>query len=218
MEHTNRIEDVLQAAEKEQLELALLVSKVDSSLVNSRYITGVDVSYEDVRAFTCAVVLDVESMEIVQKETKISICNTPYISGFFYLREAPLIIDILNDIKYEGSILIDGNGILHPRRMGLASYVGIKMNNPTVGVAKKLMLGEVGIRQGKKAPIMLNNEQLGMAFWAPKRRKPFYVSVGNRISLDSAADIIERVTLQGTPEPLRQAHLGSKTLRKASID
>ncbi|MFW9933435.1 MAG: endonuclease V [Candidatus Thorarchaeota archaeon] len=207
-------EHTFQGAEEEQLKLAKQVSNIDSPMVGSKYIIGVDVAYQDTNAFACAVVQDGESMEIVEIEKRKSICDVPYRSGFFYLREAPLIIEILKELKHQGPVLIDGNGILHPRRMGLASYVGVKMNIPTIGVAKKLMLGIVGTRKDNVAPIINDSEQLGVAFWSTKGRRPVYVSIGHRISLKTAIGIVGKVSQHRIPEPLRQAHLGSQDMRK----
>ncbi len=207
------VEETLQDAREEQLGLASLVSMTDDPLVNSKYIIGVDVSYNDTEAFVCAAIFNSETKQIVQRVRKNSRCDFPYISGFFYLREAPLIIDIINEIEYQGPILIDGNGILHPRRMGLASYVGVKLNKPTIGVAKRLLLGDMNERRKDEAMVVDGDVELGAALWLGKRKHPVYISIGHRVSLATAICIVQTSSVYGIPEPLRQAHLCSKLMR-----
>lgn len=213
MRETRIAEEILVEAREEQLRLASHVSRSDSPFASSRYIIGVDVSYMKTQAFTCAVVLDSESLQVVQTERRTSKCDVPYISGFFYLREAPLILDILKRIEYQGPVLIDGNGILHPRRMGLASYVGVKMNIPTIGIAKGLLCGKVGQREGDSALITEGSEILAAAVWLGKRKHPVYVSTGHKVSLPTCIEIVRRSSKYGNPESLRKAHLCAKQIR-----
>ena len=111
-----------------------------------------------------------------------------------------------------GPLLVDGNGILHPRRLGLASHLGVHLDLQTIGVAKKLLLGEIQSRHGNTASILDNSDCVGRVLWLGGRKKPVYVSVGHRISLNTAVQVVECASIFGYPEPLRQAHSVSKKM------
>ncbi len=90
---------------------------------------------------------------------------------------------------------------------GLASYVGVKLDVPTIGVAKNLLLGELGLREDEMAPIIDDGETIGAAVWSGKRKSPIYVSIGHKISLDTAIEIVKSCSIYRIPEPLRCAHI-----------
>ena len=153
--------------------------------------------------------MDISTQSILQKEKLTAECEYPYIPGHFHLREAPVIIELL--ARFEKClVLIDGNGILHPRRMGLASYVGVKLDIPTIGVAKKLLLGTVEKSDENEAPVMDNSERIGSAVWLHEKKRPIYVSIGHKVSLETAVRVVRMSAIFGYPEPLRQAHLCSR--------
>ncbi|MBN2229493.1 MAG: endonuclease V [Candidatus Thorarchaeota archaeon] len=196
----------------DQEELSNFVKRYDEPQDIGTVVTGVDVSYSDSIAFGCAVVSDITTREIIYSTTVTSGIESEYIPGFFQLREGPILIKLLQRLKVpSGIVLIDGNGILHPRRFGLASYVGLTMNLQTVGVAKKLMLGELGVRSGNTADIIHEDELLGRALWMNKKR-PIYISIGHRVSLETAVQIVRNSCIEGYPEVLRQAHRLSREL------
>jgi len=194
---------------KEQEDLAKLVRKYDDPSFTGPIITGVDVAYTKDIAAGCAVVCNSHKKEIIDSSVIIREIEADYIPGFFQLREGPIIIELVQSLEIHGTILVDGNGILHPRRFGLASYLGIKADVQTIGVAKKLMLGEVGPRNGDSAEIIQDCEVLGKKLWL-NEKKPIYVSIGHRITLDTAVKIVSESSVDGYPEALRQAHKMSK--------
>ena len=125
------------------------------------------------------------------------------------LREARPIMTTLNCLKtYFELLLIDGHGQLHPRRCGLACYVGVMTDRPTIGVAKSLLCGDVREDQF----IELNGDILGYRM-KTEGRKPIYVSVGHKVGLESAIKIVKRLVKseEWLPEPLRIADISSKT-------
>jgi deoxyinosine 3'endonuclease (endonuclease V) len=205
---------ILADAEAEQLAGAKKIIPYDNPPFDGKYVIGIDVSYSDSIACGCGSVMDFQSKEIVHLESLISTCKISYIPGFFFLREGPIIIELLKRIKHAGPLLIDGNGILHPRRCGLASQVGIKMNRQTIGVAKSLLLGTMGARTDDIAAITESGEQIGTALWLGKKKKPVFVSIGHRLSLETAVNIVKATSIFGYPEPLRQAHLLAKKVCK----
>jgi deoxyribonuclease V len=202
------------ALAKEQEDLAKIVKRYDDPRYDSPIVTGVDVAYAKTIAAGCAVVFNNSTREILRSLTVTRKVESDYITGFFQLREGPIIIELVQSLKEHGMILVDGNGILHPRRFGLASYLGVKLDVQTIGVAKKLMLGEIGPRSEDSAEIKENNEVLGRALWL-KEKRPIYVSIGHRVSLDLAVKVVIDSSAQGYPEVLRQAHnLSREVLRR----
>ena len=201
---------IVAAAEAEQLADAKKIIPFDDPPFARKYVIGIDVSYSDDTACGCASVMSFQSREIVHSEALVIPCEIPYIPGFFFLREGPIIIKLLRRLEYTGPVLIDGNGMLHPRRCGLASQVGIHMNRQTIGIAKSLLLGAIGTRVDDKAAITESGEQIGAALWLDGKKKPVFVSIGNRLSLETAIKIVKESSLFGYPEPLRQAHLSAK--------
>jgi deoxyribonuclease V len=204
----------LEELAREQEEKSKLVKKYDEPSHNSSIIIGVDVSYHENQAVGCAVVADLSTNKIVDTAIIETDIDSEYISGFFQLREGSIILKLLGQLSEIGTVLIDGNGILHPRRFGLASYVGLKMDIQTIGVAKSLMLGELGPRVNDTSDIIDKDEIIGRALWLGKR-KPIFVSIGHRISLETAVNIVRQSCVEDYPEVLRQAHIKSnEELRK----
>jgi deoxyribonuclease V len=98
-------------------------------------------------------------------------------------------------------LLVDGNGILHPYRCGLASQAGLTLGIPTIGVAKTLLYGEVS-----GSSVIIDKEQRGYAYSSRKGRNPVFVSPGHRVSLPTSLDVVEHLSVYKHPEPLRLAH------------
>ena len=163
-------------------------------------ICGIDVAYSGGAAYCSAVVMDGQSVvESADAETAVT---HPYVPGLLMLREAGPILHALGMLKggYD-LLLVDGHGLLHPRRCGLACYVGVTLDKPTIGVAKSRLCGTV--RPG--GAVELGGEILGYAIG-----KKLYVSVGHRISLNTAVAIVKEL---GT-EPLRLADANSKAQKR----
>jgi deoxyribonuclease V len=201
------------ALAKEQENLAKLVRRYDDPPYNSPIVIAVDVAYTEEVAAGCAVLFNNNTKEIIDSSTIIRYIDSDYVPGFFQLREGPIIVELVRSLRAHGIVLVDGNGILHPRRFGLASYLGVKLDVQTIGVAKKLMLGEIGLRSEDSAEVREDEEVLGRALWLKK--KPIYVSIGHRVSLESAVKVVIDSSIHGYPEALRQAHrLSKEVLRK----
>ncbi|MFW9908831.1 MAG: endonuclease V [Candidatus Thorarchaeota archaeon] len=205
------LQKTLQEAESEQRRLAELVIEKDDANSDYKTVTGVDVSYRGTAAFACAVVYDLSTMKPVKSLALRLESKLPYIPNYFYLKEGPILIDLLEQFPDTGPVLIDGNGILHPRRFGLASYVGVKIDRPTIGIAKGLLTGKLGERDGDSAPILDSGEIIGKAVWLNNTAKPVFVSIGHRVSLERAIQISRQSTIRSYPEPLKLAHRCSKS-------
>lgn len=163
-----------------------------------RLVCGVDVSYREKMAHCCAVVMDLDFNVVEQASTK-SAVTQPYIPGLFMLREAGPLLCTLKKVKRYDLLLVDGHGQLHTRRCGIACYAGVALDKPAIGVAKSLLCGTV-----RGESVELGGEELGRVV------NGLYVSVGHRVSLDTAAEFARRLAKNRMPEPLRVADAMSK--------
>src|SRR2546425_5267011 len=128
-----------------ELQLRLSQKVVTKDCTNKiRKVCGVDVSYNDETARASAVVMDAITLDVLEHATLETKVKAPYIPGFLMLRESEPILSVLKSLKNNFDLLIvDGNGQLHPRKCGIASYLGIILNKPTIGVAKSLLCGNI---------------------------------------------------------------------------
>jgi deoxyribonuclease V len=207
------IEKQLKNTDRVQITLASQVVMEDLPPFDKSIVTGIDVHYSGSLAVGCATVVEVGTLKAIQTVTLNREVQFDYIPGYLYLREGPIILDLLQLLDTTGPVLIDGNGVLHPRRLGLASYVGVALNIQTVGVAKTLHIGTIGPRVGKEAPIREDDEVIGMAIWLGKE-KPVFVSVGNSVTLSTSVRIVRDCSVDGYPEPLRIAHRTAKDMAR----
>ena len=175
---------------------------------NISNVCGIDVSYKDLNAFCSAVIVDKNTLEIIEIVNEKKTSSYPYIPGLFMLREGELLLQIVRLLKNLFDVLlIDGHGILHPRQCGLASYVGIMIDKPTIGVAKNLLCGSIL----ESSYVEYNKTILGYTI-KKNNKKDIYVSVGHKISLETSIDIVKKLTKKSEfiPEPLRIADIYSK--------
>lgn len=175
---------------------------------NISNVCGIDVSYKDLNAFCSAVIINKNTLEIIEIVNEKSTISYPYIPGLFMLREGEPLLKIVRLLKNLFDVLlIDGHGILHPRKCGLASYVGIMIDKPTIGVAKNLLCGSIL----ESSYVEYNKTILGYTI-KKNNRKDIYVSVGHKISLETSIDIVKKLTKKSEfiPEPLRIADIYSK--------
>lgn len=197
-----RLPSTPQATAKQQAELAKKVVARDD-FQDAELVCGVDVSYRQGVAHCAAVVVD-RKFNVIERASTRSAVKQPYIPGLFVLREARPALRTLKKLKRYDVVMVDGHGQLHTRRCGLACYIGLVLDKPAVGVAKNLLCGT--IRDDKAE---LEGRTLGLVIGV---RKKLYVSVGHRISLESAAALAKSMTKKGEwlPEPLRLADLYSR--------
>jgi deoxyribonuclease V len=143
----------------------------------------------------------------------------PYIPGLLSFREVPPLLEAHAKLQHHPEVLLcDGQGIAHPRRFGLASHLGLCLNLPTIGCAKKRLCGEhdpLDLRRGSAAPLRLRDEVVGWVLCSRNGVKPIYVSPGHLSDLKTSKELIERCLNRfRIPEPLRQAHNLATRLRK----
>ncbi len=175
-----------------------------------KHVAGADLAFKGDTAYCAAVVLDYETLETVEEKVRISRISFPYIPTFLSFREADAIIDVLEHLNTRPDVtLIDGHGIAHPRGIGIASHVGVLLDRPTIGVAKRALFGEMEGKPslGKPAPIYSDKRLLGYALITKPGTRPIYISPGHLVSQDSALEIVRRCLVKHKlPEPSRLAH------------
>ncbi len=197
-----------------QEQLAKQVILIDNLPESPRFIAGVDVAYEKHggnRVFAGVVIVDVNTMKTVETSSFIGQTSFPYISGLFAFRELPSILEAYQSISIQPDLIIcDGQGIAHPRRMGLASHLGLLLDKPTIGCGKTCLIGEYTTLQevrGSVSPLRIEGEQIGSAVRTQSGIKPVYVSSGHRISLNTSVDWILKTACKfRQPEPIRQVN------------
>lgn len=186
---------------KEEQELLRKSIRLYDAFSGVDVIAGVDQAFVGDYVFSGIVVLDA-NLKVMEKVYGKMRIDFPYIAGYLSYREGPPIIKTFKKLANKPDLLmVDGNGILHPRKIGLASHVGLSLGLPTIGIAKGLLCGEV-----KNGKVFLENEQVG---WVLKNKKyrPIYVSPGHLVSLQSAKEIASKFFGKWRlPEPLRLAH------------
>ena len=191
-----------------QREIAKKVIAEDILHKEIEYICGIDVSYKMNAAYCSAAIIKKNTLELIESVDSKSVVRHPYISGLFILRESKPILTTLKSLKdHFDLLLIDGHGLLHPRKCGLASYIGVLIDKPTIGVAKSLLCGSIMEDQS----VQYDGTVLGFTI-KKEGKKQIYVSVGHKISLTTAIQIIKRLIKkeEWVPEPLRIADLNSK--------
>ncbi|MDH7508105.1 MAG: endonuclease V [Methanomassiliicoccales archaeon] len=205
---------VLSILKKEQERMRSKVVDFDD-FRSVRFVAGVDVSYHNDRAFAAIAVSDFETGNIVEERVIQKCADFPYIPTYLAFREIPVISDLI-DRKNDTIYMIDGHGILHPRGFGIASQIGVQFDIPTIGVAKKLLVGEVKNSDAMISPITVDGEVKGYLI-KKSVKKSLFVSVGHRISLKTACRICRRFIDCGIQDPLSRAHELANRHRKKSM-
>jgi deoxyribonuclease V len=186
-------------------------------------VAGVDASYRLGMIIAAAVLLDFPSLEIVDQSVSEKPVDFPYIPGLLSFREAPAILAALEKLSSPPDLLVvDGHGFAHPRHFGLACHLGVWLNLPSIGCAKSILVGEIaplGSEAGSTAQLVEQDKVLGVALRTRRDVKPVYLSVGNRVDLESAVEIILACGKgYRLPEPIRQAHILANEVRQSKVE
>jgi len=183
-----------------------------------RLIAGVDAAYAGDWAVGAAAVLDYQSLEVLEVQTAVCQVKFPYVPTLLSFRELPAAVACIRKLKAQPDVfLVDGHGKAHPYRCGFASYLGVALGKPTVGVAKSRLIGEA--KQMEDNLLLVHEDEVVGAVVSTQRgSKPVYVSVGHMVSLETAIRIVKHCTRGSRiPEPLRVAHRVASEKRKAEI-
>ena len=189
-----------------------LVERTDR-LPQIHRIAGVDVCFDEHSqiAHAAIAVFSFPDLKLIDKSVAQRTVAFPYIPGLFAFRELPAVLDALARLRKSPDIIIcDGHGIAHPRRFGMASHLGVLLDQPTIGVGKSLLVGhhiELPHERGSWVPLEDGNEVIGAVLRTQAGIKPVYVSVGHRISLQTAVRLVLACTPRyRLPETTREAH------------
>jgi deoxyribonuclease V len=204
-------------ARAKEIQLSLAREVVaESEAINARFVAGVDISPPDGRGLArgAVVVLRYPELDIVEVKVTQTKITFPYIPGLLSFRESPLILAACEELQnVPDLVLIDGQGIAHPRRLGLASHVGLFLEVPTIGCAKSILCGRHGPLEqeaGSHAELLDRGDVIGAALRTRTGVRPVYVSVGHKIDLASALHwVMECCHGYRLPEPTRLAHLAA---------
>ena len=181
-----------------------------------RVVAGVDNSYvqrgEATTAYAVVVVFSFPALELVETSFASADIGFPYVPGLLSFREAPAILAAFRQVRTAPDvILFDGQGYAHPRRLGLASHLGLVLDRPSIGCAKSILVGRYEEPErtfGAATPLVHDGETVGTAVRTRPRHKPLFVSPGHKVSLDTAVRIVLACCRENNflPEPTRLAH------------
>jgi deoxyribonuclease V len=200
-----------------------LAARVDALTPLRRWelIAGADVSYNRFSStfYAGVVVLRLPDLAIVEKQGAFGESVFPYRSGLLSFREAPILLEAFGRVESEPDVvMLDGQGMAHPRRLGLASHVGLWLDRPCLGCAKSRLTGrfdELEREAGSSSPLIDRGEVVGEVVRTKTGVQPVYVSVGHQLDLASAvAVVLGSCHGYRIPEPTRQAHLHVNVLRR----
>jgi deoxyribonuclease V len=181
-------------------------------------IAGADFSYHKQQRLIGAivVVLKFPELEIIEVAKEVREVRIPYIPGYLNFREGPSFLRAFLKLKIQPDLtLIDGNGIAHPRKMGLASYVGVVLDIPTIGCAKSPFFAFDPPPENRGAYSLYKdrkNEMVGFCLRTRKSVKPVFVSPGHRVDFVFSREIVLACSKFRIPEPIRIAHHMAKKL------
>ncbi|HEV2916750.1 MAG TPA: deoxyribonuclease V [Candidatus Babeliales bacterium] len=195
-----------------QTQLAKLVITEDQ-LSDIKYVAGIDVGYDEQtkKQVAAIVVLDAQSLQVIDSSQVKSVISFPYIRGLLSFRELPGVLQALAQLKVKPDLIVcDGQGIAHPRHLGIASHLGVLCNIPTIGCGKTKLIGtyqEPSNIRGAQEPLIHKGEIIGSVLKTQNKVKPVFVSVGHRISLQTACQWILKLSPRyRLPETTRLAH------------
>lgn len=196
-----------------QATLAAQVLVKDGFASPLRTVAGLDVGFEDEGAVTraAAVLLDADTLQVLDTQVARIPTNMPYVPGLLSFRELPALLLAFDQLGARPDLVfLDGQGIAHPRRLGIACHFGVATGLPSIGVAKKILTGTAGTQlhdmRGAFVPLRDGREQIGWLLRSKLRCNPLVVSPGHRVAMGSAAELVMRfVTTYRLPEPTRLA-------------
>lgn len=189
---------------------------------NPEIIAGVDASFLDDKVIGVACLYAYPEITPLEDAYAFTEVTFPYIPGFLSFREGPVIIEALKKLKIEPHvILFDGQGIAHPKGLGIASHIGVILDIPTIGCAKSRLIGEYkqpGIKKGKASSLKYHGNVVGAVVRTRGHVKPVFVSPGHRIDLKASIQIVLRCARRyRIPEPVRRADALSKKIKRAQL-
>ncbi|MEN6309853.1 MAG: deoxyribonuclease V [Anaerohalosphaeraceae bacterium] len=176
-------------------------------------------SSDQTQVAAVAVVMKLPKLEIIETAEAVLDVTFPYVTGLLSFREAPACLEAMRKLHdIPDVVLIDGQGIAHPRRLGLASHLGLWLDCPTIGCAKSRLIGQyeaIPVKKGEYSPLKDKGGIIGSVLCSRDRVKPLFISPGHKITLaQSIKVVLSCCTRYRLPEPARLAHQLVTRLRK----
>lgn len=204
-----------------QVEMAACVVTTDDLPGTVARLGGADVSntrFDPVKRLHAALVtIDAATDAPIATATETRVADYPYVPGYLGFREVPALVAAWARLTVRPDVfLVDGQGMAHPRGLGVACHLGLMLGVPTIGVAKSLLVGqgEPGPEPGDAVPLLWQGRRIGTALRTRRGANPLYVSVGHRVSLDTAVAIVLAATRgRRLPVPIRAAHDAANAAR-----
>ena len=213
----------IQEARQIQERIRALVRHVPYRLDDVRLVGAADVTFLGAKEMVAAgiVVFDLTSKAVLEERTAVCRVRFPYVPGYLAFREGPAVIAAWDALSLRPDVMLfDGHGTAHPRGAGIASHMGVLLAVPSVGCAKKRLVGvheEPGPHKGDTAPLMKDGETVGAAVRTRARVKPVFVSPGHLADLPSSVSLVLALCSRyRIPDPARRAHQLTQEIRKAS--
>lgn len=179
-----------------------------------KLVGGVDVSVNNNISTAAVVILKFPELEVIETVFAQQATAYPYIPGLLTFREGPVLEEAFLQLKNVPDVFIfDGMGRIHPRKMGIATHMGLWLEHPTIGCGKTHFVGKYdqpAPEKGSYTPLFYKKEQLGVVLRTRDKVKPVYISVGHLIDLDSAIELVMACTPKyRLPTPVREAHIAA---------
>ena len=200
------------------------VSQTDE-LAEVKFVAGADVAYNELeqRMVGALVVLDACTLEVVDQAIHEMDITFPYVPGLFSFREVPPLVEAYQKLQIKPDLIVcDGHGVAHPKGAGMASHLGIELDVPTIGCAKSRLIGgydEVGATRGSFSALILGEKEIGRVLRTQDHVKPMFVSVGHKVSLDTACEWVLKLCPEyRQPETTRRADALVRTVMKERTD
>lgn len=193
-----------------QLQLSKRVIREDVLPETVHYVAGVDVAYAGAKSVGAVVVLDFPALSLIESQVSSVKTRFPYIPTLLSFREIPPALSAIRKLQVQPDVfMVDAHGIMHPYRLGLAAHLGLAVDRATIGVAKSPLCGEPDASKEERwTPIRDKGEIIGARVVTKAGKRPVYVSVGHKVSLKTAGDMVIACTRgHRLPEPTRLAHI-----------
>jgi deoxyribonuclease V len=207
------------AAAKAVQELLCKKVRIASFHGRPRFVAGVDAAFSLTRVFAAACLYHLPDLIFVEQATAVQDLRFPYVPGLLSFREGPAVIEVLGRLTQRPDvILVDGQGIAHPRGIGLASHIGVMLDIPAVGCAKQRLVGdhqEPGMKKGEWELLRYHDVVVGAVLRTRDNVRPLYISPGHCVNVNTAIGIVlSCLGRYRIPEPLRCADMLSKKIKR----
>jgi deoxyribonuclease V len=193
--------------------------KITPVMKDPRYIAGVDAAFFDHKIIGVACLYQYPELILTEESSAVADVLFSYIPGYLSFREGPAIMEAVNKLNVRPDvILFDGQGIAHPKRLGIASHIGVLLDIPAIGCAKSRLIGEYKeprLKKGAWSPLKFHDKVIGAVLRTKDNVRPLFISPGHRANLkDSIEIVLNCISKYRIPDPLRRADFISKKIKR----